>query len=120
MLFGNLLDFAPEDIVAGNAGDLEYYENIASQQEVDEKEFDRSNDIGSNNWVLTGEKTESGYPVMANDPHRTQAVPSLRYMTHLVGPGWNVIGGGEPEIPGISIGHNEFGTWGLTVFLYGC
>ena len=31
-------------------------------------------------------------------------------------PGWNVIGGGEPEIPGISIGHNEYGAWGLTVF----
>ena len=53
---------------------------------------------------------------MANDPHRTIAVPSLRYMAHLVAPGWNVIGGGEPEIPGISIGHNEHGAWGLTVF----
>lgn len=72
--------------------------------------------IGSNNWVLSGEKTSSGNTVMANDPHRTIAVPSLRYMAHLVAPGWNVIGGGEPEIPGISIGHNEFGAWGLTVF----
>ena len=54
--------------------------------------------------------------MMINDPHRSQAVPSLRYWSHLVGPGWNVIGGGEPEIPGISIGHNEHGAWGLTVF----
>ena len=53
---------------------------------------------------------------MANDPHRSLAVPSLRYMAHLNAPGWNVIGGGEPEIPGISIGHNEYGAWGLTVF----
>ena len=37
-------------------------------------------------------------------------------MAHLVAPGWNVIGGGEPEIPGISIGHNGYGAWGLTVF----
>jgi penicillin amidase len=37
-------------------------------------------------------------------------------MVHLSAPGWNVIGGGEPEIPGISIGHNEYGAWGLTVF----
>ena len=57
-----------------------------------------------------------GNTYMANDPHRSIAVPSLRYMTHLVAPGWNVIGGGEPEIPGISIGHNEYGAWGLTVF----
>ena len=72
--------------------------------------------IGSNNWVLSGDKTADGNTYMANDPHRTIAVPSLRYMAHLVAPGWNVIGGGEPEIPGISIGHNENGAWGLTVF----
>lgn len=73
-------------------------------------------DLGSNNWVVSGSKTKDGNTYMANDPHRTIAIPSLRYMTHLVAPGWNVIGGGEPEIPGISIGHNDFGSWGLTVF----
>lgn len=73
-------------------------------------------DVGSNNWVVSGRWTQSGYPIMANDPHRAQAAPSLRYWVHLVGPGWNVIGGGEPEIPGVSIGHNEYGAWGLTVF----
>ena len=71
---------------------------------------------GSNNWVVSGDLTESGHTIMANDPHRKIAVPSLRYMVHLVAPGWNVIGGGEPEIPGVSIGHNEYGAWGLTVF----
>lgn len=77
---------------------------------------DDINSIGSNNWVIDGRHTQSEYPMMANDPHRSLAVPSLRYMSHLVGPGWNVIGGGEPEIPGISIGHNDHGAWGLTVF----
>ena len=72
--------------------------------------------IGSNNWVISGEKSFNGYPLLANDPHRSLSNPSLRYMAHLVAPGWNVIGGGEPEIPGISIGHNGIGTWGLTVF----
>ena len=42
--------------------------------------------------------------------------PSLRYWVHLVAPGWNVIGGGEPVLPGVSIGHNEHGAWGLTIF----
>lgn len=81
--------------------------------------FEGKNDslaIGSNNWVVKGDLMEDGNTYMANDPHRTIAVPSLRYMAHLVAPGWNVIGGGEPEIPGISIGHNEYGSWGLTVF----
>ncbi len=72
--------------------------------------------IGSNNWAISGEKSNNGYPILANDPHRSIAVPSLRYITHLVAPNWNVIGGGEPEIPGVSIGHNGYGAWGLTVF----
>ena len=54
--------------------------------------------------------------MLANDPHRAQSAPSLRYWVHLNAPGWNVIGGGEPEIPGVSIGHNEYGAWGLTIF----
>jgi penicillin amidase len=73
-------------------------------------------DIGSNNWVVAGSRTQSSYPIMANDPHRTIAAPSLRYWVHLVAPGWNVIGGGEPVLPGVSIGHNEYGAWGLTIF----
>ena len=72
--------------------------------------------LGSNNWAISGKKSFNGYPILANDPHRSIAAPSLRYITHLVSPNWNVIGGGEPEIPGISIGHNEHGAWGLTVF----
>jgi len=72
--------------------------------------------IGSNNWALSGSKSFNGFPILANDPHRSLSNPSLRYMAHLVAPGWNVIGGGEPEIPGISIGHNGIGAWGLTVF----
>jgi penicillin amidase len=71
---------------------------------------------GSNNWVISGALTATGMPFMANDPHRALAAPSLRYFVHLVAPGWNVIGGGEPVLPGVSIGHNEYGAWGLTVF----
>lgn len=81
-----------------------------------EEENKDSPSIGSNNWVVGGALMADGSTYMANDPHRTISVPSLRYMTHLNAPGWNVIGGGEPEIPGISIGHNEYGSWGLTVF----
>jgi penicillin G amidase len=73
-------------------------------------------DIGSNNWVVSGARTQTGFPMMMNDPHRTQSAPSLRYWVHLVAPGWNVIGGGEPVLPGVSIGHNEYGAWGLTIF----
>jgi penicillin G amidase len=76
----------------------------------------RREDIGSNNWVVSGKLTETGYPLLMNDPHRVQETPSLRYWVHLVAPGWDVIGGGEPALPGVSIGHNDFGAWGLTIF----
>ena len=70
---------------------------------------------GSNNWIVSTQKSASGFPLLANDPHRKIALPSLRYLVHLVAPGWNVIGAGEPTIPGVSIGHNQFGAWGLTI-----
>ena len=73
-------------------------------------------DIGSNNWVVAGSRTFSTRPILANDPHRVISAPSLRYWVHLNAPGWNVIGGGEPILPGVSIGHNEHGAWGLTIY----
>jgi penicillin G amidase len=71
---------------------------------------------GSNNWTVAGELTKTGKPLVANDPHRTLALPSLRYVVHLVAPGWDVIGATEPALPGVSIGHNQDIAWGLTVF----
>ena len=105
--------FTPEDLVEGsNPEDFALLES----QEDPFQEWQDEQDVGSNNWIVAGNLSESGYPLMANDPHRAQSAPSLRYMVHLVGPGWDVIGGGEPEIPGVSIGHNGYGAWGLTVF----
>src|SRR5205823_13103171 len=70
---------------------------------------------GSNNWVVSGKKTASGKPILANDPHRAITNPGVRYITHLVAPGWNVIGAGEPASPGVAIGHNERIAFGLTI-----
>lgn len=71
---------------------------------------------GSNNWVISGSLTASGKPLLANDPHRVMGLPSLRYMVHLVAPGWNVIGAGEPGLPGVALGHNQRIAWGFTIF----
>lgn len=71
---------------------------------------------GSNNWTVSGALTQTGKPMLANDPHRVLAVPSLRYMVHLVAPGWDVIGAGEPALPGVALGHNQQIAWGFTVF----
>lgn len=111
------LRFQPEDVVAEHRGDQETFERLAaampSEIDLEARDYDA---IGSNNWVVAGSRTLSGFPMMVNDPHRSQFAPSLRYWVHLIGPGWNVIGGGEPVLPGVSIGHNEYGAWGLTVF----
>src|SRR3989442_943455 len=70
----------------------------------------------SNNWTISGKLTESSKPLLANDPHRVIAVPSLRYIIHLVAPGWDVIGAGEPGLPGVALGHNQNIAWGFTIF----
>lgn len=78
--------------------------------------FPKSAAEGSNNWTISGALTYSGKPLLANDPHRVIGLPSLRYMVHLVAPGWNVAGAGEPGLPGVALGHNEHIAWGFTVF----
>ncbi len=78
-------------------------------------EADDSEWSGSNNWIVDGTLTKSGKPLLASDPHRPVQIPSLRKTVHLVGPGWNVIGAGEPALPGIALGHNEHIGFGFTI-----
>jgi penicillin amidase len=70
---------------------------------------------GSNNWVVDGTMTATGRPMLANDPHRPVQLPSLRKTVHLVAPGWNAIGAGEPALPGIALGHNDTIAFGFTI-----
>jgi penicillin amidase len=70
---------------------------------------------GSNNWAIAGRRTDSGRPILASDPHRAHALPSLRAIVHLTGPGIDVIGAGEPALPGVSIGHNGHAAFSLTI-----
>jgi penicillin amidase len=79
-------------------------------------EFPSDAAAGSNNWTVSGKLTVTGKPMLANDPHRVIAIPSLRYIVHLVAPGWNVIGAGEPGLPGVALGHNQQIAWGFTIF----
>lgn len=71
---------------------------------------------GSNNWAIAPSRSETGRAVLASDPHRSHSAPSLRYISHLAAPGLDVIGAGEPFLPGISIGHNGTIAFGLTRF----
>ena len=71
---------------------------------------------GSNNWVIAPSRTATSRPILANDPHRPVGLPSLRYIVHLNAPDLDIIGAGEPALPGVSFGHNARMAWGLTIF----
>lgn len=69
---------------------------------------------GSNNWVVSGDKTKSGTPILADDPHLGLSTPSIWYQMHLQSPQQNVSGVIFAGIPGIILGHNDEIAWGVT------
>jgi penicillin amidase len=76
--------------------------------------------IGSNNWVIAGERTVTGKPILANDPHLSAQMPSIWYEIGLhcrtVNPDcpYNVAGFSFPGAPAVIIGHNDRIAWGVT------
>ena len=72
------------------------------------------NGVGSNNWVVSGARTETGRPILANDPHLPPLSPPFWYENHLVGGSFCVTGFTMPGVPGVIIGHNERVAWGVT------
>jgi penicillin amidase len=80
--------------------------NIATKQ--------KEEGIGSNNWALSGAKTASGFPILANDPHLDLTLPSIWYQIQMHGPGINTYGVSLPGSPGIIVGFNEKIAWGVT------
>jgi acyl-homoserine lactone acylase PvdQ len=68
----------------------------------------------SNSWVVTGARSESGLPLLANDPHLAPTMPSVWYELELDAPGFHVTGLSLPGVPFVLIGHNEHLAWGLT------
>ncbi len=70
--------------------------------------------VGSNNWAVSGARSETGKPLLANDPHLGLQAPSLWYFAHVATPQGNVIGGTLPGIPFIVLGRNDALAWSLT------
>lgn len=70
--------------------------------------------VGSNNWVVSGQHTKSGKPLLANDPHLGLNAPALWYFAHLSAPGLEVIGATLPGLPGVVLGRNQRIAWGFT------
>ncbi len=68
---------------------------------------------GSNVWVVSGEKTATGKPILANDPHLSLQAPSVWYFAHLKTPNFEAIGATLPGLPATVLGHNNFVAWGF-------
>ena len=106
-----------DPFVAGRLPALEVvqpYRNLMPGLQTRQVSSGESATEGSNNWVMSGDRSPTGIPILANDPHRRIEMPALRYFVHLVAPGWNVIGGGEPPFAGVDAGNNERMAWGFT------
>ena len=73
--------------------------------------------IGSNSWVVSGARSQTGKPLLANDPHLGHGVPSTWYEMQLSGGGWDVTGFALPGSPFIVIGNNRNIAWGLTAVM---
>jgi penicillin amidase len=70
--------------------------------------------IGSNNWVISGSRTTTGKPMLANDPHLGFSAPSLWYLADLQGDSLHSIGATLPGVPGVVLGRNQRIAWGAT------
>jgi penicillin amidase len=70
--------------------------------------------VGSNNWVLSGERTTTGRPLLANDPHLKLSAPALWYFARLKAPGYDVAGATLPGLPAVVLGQNAQLAWGFT------
>ncbi len=86
--------------------------SLASGFQPPKPEF--KGDIGSNNWAVSGAKSATGYPILANDPHLDLTLPSIWYQIQLTGPDVNVCGATLPGAPHVISGFNERVAWGVT------
>lgn len=68
----------------------------------------------SNQWVISGQRSATGQPLLANDTHLAISMPGLFYQVHLNGGRYHVTGVSFPGVPGVVVGHNEHCAWGLT------
>jgi penicillin amidase len=99
---------APElqDLTAALVGEVRDWLS-ESQREIRQS-------LGSNNWVVSGEHTATGKPLLANDMHLELSLPPIWYEVHLTAPEWNVKGFALPGAPLVVVGHNDRIAWGFT------
>ncbi|CAN0620823.1 penicillin G amidase [Burkholderia multivorans] len=115
-----LITTAPEDLTRMATADyVPLYRNLsklatASVGVLPPGPLQHLEGIGSNNWVVSGNRSASGSPILANDPHLSLSAPSLFYLAHLKSDRLSVVGGTVPGLPVVLIGRNDRIAWGFT------
>jgi len=115
----------PEDVLKAsrspestpNAADLPDVTSVLANEVRNwlvESQRDIRRSLGSNNWVVSGDHTASGKPLLANDMHLELTLPPIWYEVHLTAPEWNVKGFSLPGAPMVVVGHNDRIAWGFT------
>ena len=105
-------NIAPLSVAA--APDLTSAMGVEVREWLEESQREIRHSLGSNNWVVNGEHTATGKPLLANDMHLELSLPPIWYEVHLTAPGWNVKGFALPGAPMVVVGHNERIAWGFT------
>ena len=105
-----------DPILGSGSASPELIAALAKDQEVAAQALERvglyaEGLAASNNWVVSGKRTASGKPLLANDPHLAASAPSIWYLVHLSAPGVRVAGVTAPGLPGVVIGHNDRIAW---------
>jgi penicillin amidase len=102
------------------------YQNVSPPANADSLYFQRKDSLsiaqsfkpdpanGSNNWVVSGTKTKSGKPILANDPHLSLSLPSIWFELQITTPNSNAYGVSFPGLPGVVIGFNDSIAFGFT------
>jgi len=103
---------APAGASPGIAADLAALSAI-----VDTLEVAPPFEGGSNNWVVSGSRSLTGKPLLANDPHLAGQAPAVWYLAHVSGGALDAIGATLPGVPGVLIGRNQRIAWGITALL---
>jgi penicillin amidase len=99
----------PQNSISGNLKT-----SHASDFEPANTDPQAAREVGSNNWAVSAQKSATGYPMLANDPHLDLSLPSIWYQIQLVGPDVNVCGASLPGAPNVISGFNEKVAWGVT------
>ncbi|MEO6611095.1 MAG: penicillin acylase family protein [Chitinophagaceae bacterium] len=117
----SLLPIVPKGTVFEKPGIIPVAPATADSLYFSQKETVAENEIakpdinnGSNNWVVAGSKTQSGSPILCNDPHLELSLPSIWFEMQLETPGSNAYGVSLPGSPFIIIGFNDSIAWGVT------